>query len=257
MMKGNPDYEYKQNNTKEICIDKLYQRELNRPRVNRIVKNWNPYLVNACKVSFRDGKYWVFDGQHTRAALKAKHNGNDCLCECKIFYGLTRVDEAELFVAQNGISSAVGTNARFRALFNTGDKDIVAMNNAVEKAGLVMGFGKSNARNTIVALATLFKSFNELDEKQFIDMLKIIKEAWGGMANSFSSEIISGLSSFYKVYDGEFNRRSLVTRLARRSPVEIVRDGKVTNIGGANRFARVILGIYNSYTTTGRLPEKL
>ena len=68
MIKGTPDYEYKQINTKEICIDKLYQRELNRPRVNRIVKNWNPYLVNACKVSFRDGKYWVFDGQHTIAA---------------------------------------------------------------------------------------------------------------------------------------------------------------------------------------------
>lgn len=256
MINSTPEYEYKQANTKDIFVDPLYQRDLDNSKVSKIVRDWNPYLVNAVKVSWRDGKLWVFDGQHTIAACKAKRGGRDCMVDCKVFYGLTRLDEMELFIAQNGAATPVKTREKYRALFNNGDPDITAMVRECEMIGFLVDFNPSKARNRILALRTLFTSFKTLDSESFRDMMLIIKEAWGGMPESLTSEIISGMTRFYMAYKGDFNRKRLIKRLAQNSPVAIIRDGKVTASSGASRYARVILGLYNQNTSTGRLDER-
>ena len=48
----------------------LYQRATDIKRVNEIAKNFDERIANEPKVSFRDGKYFVFDGQHTLLARK-------------------------------------------------------------------------------------------------------------------------------------------------------------------------------------------
>jgi hypothetical protein len=85
----NTNYEYKQINSAFILSDPDYQRTLDVNRVKRIVANFNPNLVNPIKVSLRNGKYYVFDGQHTLAALKMKNNNQNLLVECKV-YRLTK-----------------------------------------------------------------------------------------------------------------------------------------------------------------------
>lgn len=256
MKHSTPEYEYKQVNTRDIFVDSLYQRELNNTKVNKIVREWNPYLVNAIKVSYRDGKLWVFDGQHTIAAIKAKRGGRDCMVDCKVFYGLTRLDEMELFIAQNGAASAVKTREKFRALYNNGDPDIIDMVRSCEMVGIRVDFTAGKANNKIIAVASLFKTYKLLNYDEFTDMLMIIKEAWQGAAESFSAEILSGMTKFYIAYRGDFNRKRLVSRLAKQSPVAIIRDGKVTASGGTSRYARVILGIYNQNASSGRLEER-
>ena len=47
-----------------------YQRTLNANRVKRIAAEFDERIANAPKVSYRDGHYYVFDGQHTIAARK-------------------------------------------------------------------------------------------------------------------------------------------------------------------------------------------
>ena len=69
------DFEYKLMNTKMLTVDKSYQRDTDMTRVRSIVREWNPCLVHAVKVSKRDGKYYIFDGQHTVEALKLKNKG--------------------------------------------------------------------------------------------------------------------------------------------------------------------------------------
>ena len=99
--------EYSQINSKSIISEPSYQRMVDFSRVKKIVSNFNPNLVNPIKVSFRDGKYYVFDGQHTLKALVAKNNNRDLMVECKVYYGMTLEDEAKLFAEQNGISRTV------------------------------------------------------------------------------------------------------------------------------------------------------
>ena len=77
-----------------------YQRELNPNRVRKIAAEFDEHIANDPKVSFRDGHYYVFDGQHTIAARKLRNGGQDLPIRCKVFYGLSELDEAILFAQQ-------------------------------------------------------------------------------------------------------------------------------------------------------------
>lgn len=62
------EFEFKVLRPSQIKVDPLYQRPLETKRVERIVKEWSGDLVNEPKVSYRDGQYWIFNGQHTISA---------------------------------------------------------------------------------------------------------------------------------------------------------------------------------------------
>ena len=96
------EFEMRQLRPSQIRCDPLYQRELDIRRVDKIVKEFNGDTFNEPKVSYRDGVYWVFDGQHTIAAWRKYHNGEDKLINCKVFKGMTWIDECEAFIRQNG-----------------------------------------------------------------------------------------------------------------------------------------------------------
>ena len=50
------------------CIE--YQRMLRMEKVSQIAENFSEYVANEPKVSFRDGRFYVFDGQNTVLAQK-------------------------------------------------------------------------------------------------------------------------------------------------------------------------------------------
>lgn len=251
------EYEYKQVSTKNILVDPMYQRELNPAKVSQIVSDFDPRLVNAVKVSYREGRYYVFDGQHTMAALKAKHRGQDCMIECKVFYGLTWFDEAHLFLLQNGHSSGVEINAKFRALMNMGDPEVTRMVRLAEKVGITIDFKKSKAQNKIIAISTLFRIFKNNSERDYLDILHIIKSAWGGTPESFSKEILLGVAAFHRVYRGQYKPKKLIDRLTQTSPTAIIREGKVSMATGDKKYARQILNAYNYNASKNRLPDLL
>ena len=92
-----------------------YQRHLNASRVKRIAAEFDERIANAPKVSYRDGHYYVFDGQHTIAARKLLNNNSDLNIVCKVYSGLTEQEEALLFAQQTGISAPLTAGAKLRA----------------------------------------------------------------------------------------------------------------------------------------------
>ena len=82
-----------------------YQRKIQKKKVDRIVAEFNERIANEPKLSYRDGIYYVFDGQHTIAARKQRNDGKDLDIVCKVFYDMTEEKEALLFAAQTGVSS--------------------------------------------------------------------------------------------------------------------------------------------------------
>lgn len=57
-------YKLMEVNSHDLEIPEAYQRRLNTNRVARIVAGFDERIANEPKVSFRDGRYFVFDGQH-------------------------------------------------------------------------------------------------------------------------------------------------------------------------------------------------
>lgn len=248
--------EYKDINTKLLFVDQLYQREVDKGRIQQMNKQYRAELVNAIKVSYRDGKFWIFDGQHTAELLKLRNRGRDLPVECKVFYGLTWLDECELFLLQNGVSRSVSMSDRFKARFNRGDKDVVAMVNIAEKLGIRVDFTKSKGDNRICALTTLNRVYNSLGDDDYAEMLSIIKDAWDGEAVSYSAEILKGMFIFYSTYKGQYNKKRLLTQLGKVSPSVIIREGKASTAPGFSKYARQILNAYN-YQTKNKLPDVL
>lgn len=97
-----------------------YQRELILDEVLSISKNFNECIANEPKVSFRDGRYFIFDGQHTVAARVHRNGGNPLPILCKVYFGLTEKEEARLFAAQTGFSTDLGAGAKIRAMAGAG-----------------------------------------------------------------------------------------------------------------------------------------
>lgn len=58
-------------NSSELIVPRdTYQRALHPARVARIAKEFDEQVANEPKISFRDGHYYVMDGQNTIAARK-------------------------------------------------------------------------------------------------------------------------------------------------------------------------------------------
>lgn len=68
-------YEEKVINSAFLEIPAEYQRDLNLPNVEKMSAEFTELIANPPKVSYRDGHYYVFDGQHTLVTRKSMNGG--------------------------------------------------------------------------------------------------------------------------------------------------------------------------------------
>lgn len=250
-MNANATYRYGMLNTKQLMCDPSYQRELDPKRVKQIAEHFNPLKVNAPKVSFRDGYYWIFDGQHTTATLVTRNNNQDLMIECKIYEGLTQQDEAELFARQSEFEKKPDKNAEMKALYTSGDAEIIELRRTIESCGFVFDFTKGQATNKIICCAQMYKIFRNAKEQDFRQFLYIVKSAWHGIPDSLRKEVIGGMWIFYKTYKNEIDIDLAIRKFAKVNPVEIYRDGKMYhNYAGDSKYAFMLVSIYNKKQKT-------
>ena len=78
-------YEEKVINSAFLEIPAEYQRKLNIPNVEKMSAEFTELIANPPKVSYRDGHYFVFDGQHTIVTRRAMNGGQDLPIICKVY----------------------------------------------------------------------------------------------------------------------------------------------------------------------------
>ena len=109
-------------NSSELIVPRdTYQRALHPARVARIAKEFDERVANEPKISFRDGHYYVMDGQNTIAARKFLNGGEDLQIRCKVYFGMTEREEALLFAQQAHPAVFAGGNARERRVVAVAD----------------------------------------------------------------------------------------------------------------------------------------
>ena len=90
-----PEQEYSNPGVeRSIHTDRLtsglpYQRPVNPKEVDRLIREWDERLIDPVVVSFRDGKFYVVDGQHRIAAMRRMNGGRGVMVTCKVYDGLT------------------------------------------------------------------------------------------------------------------------------------------------------------------------
>lgn len=238
------EFEHRMLLPSQLKVDRTYQRPLEQARVNRIVKEFDGDIFNEPKVSYRDGQLWIFNGQHSIAAWRIVHDGKDEPLDCKVYKGMTWLEECEAFIKQNGFDKDVTINEKLAAGLNARKPEVVDMVDKAKLAGFVVDFSQSKTPTRIVATSTLLRAYNQLGGDDYLDMLTAISEAWYGDMDAISTQILSGMTAFYRTYGGKFKREDLVNSLKRVQPFEIIRNGKAAAIK-KNGYARQIVDTYN------------
>ena len=251
--------ELKMVNSKFIFAVEGYQRRLQYGKIKNIVSKYNPNKMHPIDVSYRDGKYYVYDGQNRLEALKQLNGGNDVDVLCFVHYGMTAEDEAYLFATQDDDVIRVTLEDKYNALYFSGDSEMVDLKRICESCGLECNFKRNGSENRKIncykEILTIYKNFGEARLRK---VLTTIVAAWNGEADSLISGIIGGMNLFIQKYEGEYDEKKLIQRLRKIHPSTIKRDGKLLagTFSGKTMYAVVIMNIYNKNTSSGRLESK-
>lgn len=137
----NPPYQLSViHSSKLIYPREIYQRGVERKRVELIARDFNEYIVSEPKVSFRNGRYYVMDGQHTIEGCILLNGGEDRPILCKVYTGLTMEQETLLFAEQNGHAAPLSAGIKLRAKVVGGDAPSKAFVAATNRVGLSLNY---------------------------------------------------------------------------------------------------------------------
>ena len=202
--------------TSALLVDATYQRSLNKERVKRIVKDFNPRQFGYLKVSSRDGKYYVIDGQHRLAA--AKILGYTSL-PCNVCEGLSQQTEADDFRVQQDNMSRIHTRDQFKAAVTANDEESVKIAKIVAEYGYTLqGFGINvKSPDCISSIGTLRRiARGSADGFKILDLtLYLMRMTWDGQNKAAHGFVLGGTAAFVKRFVGnDFCYENFVKQLS-------------------------------------------
>lgn len=244
-------------NTKDLVSSQPYQRDIDQKEVAYLVSNFDPHKFGVIKVSYRDGVYYVFDGQHRITAFKIVNGNRDGFVRCEVHYGLTYEDEARYFADQYLGAKKVDIVYRWRALFEAKEEPVYTIVTSVRAVGIEVKFTKSKAANRIIAFKQLNDMWNKAKSEETLRILTLLKKTWETDINGFDGNIILGMREFFLTYSEEIVDETFVKQMKKVSPAIIVTEGRKDMLSkdGLN-FAKVIWSKYNNGLKTKRLDYK-
>ena len=191
-------------NNADLYVNPRIQRKLDPERVRKIASQFSPLVANPIKVSYRDGRYYIFDGMHTRAAIRLLNGSDNFPILCRVYNGLTEEDEAKLFSMQFGVSEDLSMIYRLRALEVAKDPDVLQFLQATRDAGFKITLGSCKSANGhIAACCEAYKSYHALGSVDYTTMLMMLHRTWAGESWSVTRNMISGMTRFVQMYEVE------------------------------------------------------
>lgn len=239
-----------------VSIDILktakYQKgRLHVSRAKTIAKNFDPFKAGAILVSYRDGDYWILDGQHR--TIGAKIAGHDRIM-CNIKEGLTLEEEARFFYTQDDLNRAVSTIDKFEARLIGKEEVALKIKRILDDKGITISRGSGDFHISAVgALEYIYASLNANGLSRCLDL---ILETWDGENKSLQSNIMKGVSELIKRFGYEMEDDIFVKQLSSVNVDKINRQAKSatyhddTNKGA---YAKVMFEYHNKRLRSNKL----
>lgn len=256
-------YRYMQLPTYRLVSSQEYQRKVDPRHVDEIIANFNPLYLGEIIVSFRDGQYFVVDGQNRIAAQIKKNDDHQCLVNCKVYSGLTYEDEAAMFYHLDAISNKMKYNERVKAMSEAKDNPSVQdIKKILQAAGLKWSLSgnKNGARYTISASQALIDSYETYGGVILGHALSLLAHTWHGDVRTLTAPFIKGISLFSRTYAQMITEEQFVRKLSKTMPGEIKMLAlQETMISRQDvKYAKAFLKKYNiNRQQDNRLPDLL
>lgn len=248
----------------KLTVDRSVQRALDKNRVAKIVKDFDPAALGALIVSHRaDGSYHIIDGQHRMYACIAVGR-DDAELDCKIFEGLSRKEEAALFRRYNN-TRQVALIDRFLVRVEEGEESAVVLNDILNRHGWrAEGSKAPGAFAAIAALEGIYfgkRNGPGTTAEVCETVIQVLTEAWGHDANGARGEIVGGLGTLLLRHGAKVDLPKLAAGLGateggpRRfiGDVKSLRDFRHGRIHDA--AAEIMVNMVNKQRRTNRLPD--
>lgn len=252
----------------KLMTDQIYGEDYQKEKFNArhaedLAKVWDDAMCDPIKVGYENGKYYVFCGQHRRAA-KIIHNGGHCEINCIVFYGTTYADRARMFAEEDDMKYNTTPRQKYNALYLAGDKEMGDICEAIQKSGFSCAFSKQSGDVDCTVLA---RNIYRKHGAQFLtDLFTILFDSFGKNKKATHSNMVKGMAFFLERYglpyvsDDErtvYRKDIFVKGLKRVSP-EIILDRAKSTIDRSLRVEKVswdyavcleLVNVYNSVCT--------
>jgi hypothetical protein len=176
---------------RDLSVDPSYQRELQTRRAEVIGDTLDPSRLGVLVVAIRpDGTVVIIDGQHRHHALVHAGRGDD-LVRCEAHRGLSREEEAALFLKLNGGRKAIGAIDEYRAALEARVPWALEVDSIASRVGLRVARG--DHKRTVQAVGAV-KSVH-LRQRNLEATLSVLA-AWDDDPTTFNGELMKAVSIF-------------------------------------------------------------
>lgn len=242
---------YKELKVKDCIVD-AYQRKLNMSKVKKYAENIDYDVLGVPLVSYRNGKFYVIDGQHRVAALQMLKKPT---VMCQVVEGLSYEEECEKFVKLNFERAALNYNQKFHARVEAGDAEAVQILNVLNKHNFT--YSRDNAgksTNKIGAMNVITKIVHRQGFSGLSRVLSILRGAWYGSGDSLGAAIIQGIATLLEE-NPTLDDNRLIKVLESVAPGYIMFQANAiagmenisVNTGGKSKFVHVAKAMKNLY----------
>lgn len=233
----------------EMIVDQAYQGRSNTRIVNKIAENWDNDLAGVVVLSYRDGKYYVVDGQHR--VLAAQKAGVYKL-RALIYEDKPQVEEAGMFTGLN-----FKHNTRLADVFKSnllaGHTKEREINHAVHEIGMRVADVPHDPM-ALRSVSTLYNIYENYSLDLLRTVLDIVKRAFGSYPDfqkAVSAEALLGLTRMLHRYP-DLDKERLINAISKVAPTtlagtaSLIRDERSLGANRAIAFGIALTNLYNS-----------
>lgn len=240
-------------NSSQLKSKQAYQRKINMKFVAECVKDFNPNKVDPVHVSYRDGKYYVIDGQHTVIILEAVNENKPVDIQCIVHKGMTYTDEADYYVDQYEKKNRHTSNEMMVASYEAGRELPCELALRVSRVGGRLPYDKKTTAGMKINAVKKMEMLYKKDSDDTILAIKCLVEAYNGRESSLQGDIIAGTTEFLKLYGNNIVTSRLVNALAKYTPQMLTNTAKNLKMSYPINWTETLRDKYNEVSKRGKI----
>lgn len=237
----------------EICDN--VQRQVEMAHARKLSKNWNDELVGVLTVSYRDGRFYVVDGQQRLYVQAAIKKNRDYRFMVNLWEGLTEQQEGKIFLAMNRDHKSVTTFDRFKVAANIGSADELAVIKAVEDLGYTVG-PKSSAE-VIGCPATLLRIYRQTGLSNLKRSVEIYAAAFRGDDKPWNATVLEGIALFLHRDGDRIEDARAILKFRARWSEDFDREARARAVGNNRPSGVMVRVLQESYDKGLRSSNRL
>lgn len=256
----------------QLTVDQDVQRKLNESRVAKIAADFHERALGVFIVSARSGldpdsntvftRYVVLDGQTRLAALRKFAGTPDTKLPvvAQVYHGLTRAEEAEIFLEHND-RAAVRKIDLFRLALVARQSWAVELNEVVLRHGYEAKDSAPPERR-FTAISTAQRIIKMDNGTEALDRaFELIQRSWGYRVNAASAEAVDGLGVLFHRHGTAVDVVGFARKLASTDTPQTFKSNvgafrAAVGISRTEAAYRYVLKVYNSGRRTKGLEPR-